>query len=213
MSPMIHVKIVESLALVESGLRRLLEAEADIEVVTHSVCGDQCQQQCVQHQPDVLIMDISTNDIPSLDCIREILLSHPETCIIVLTDYHHDQVLRHALQMGAKGYATKAMSREMMVQSIHDVVEGKLFIDPDIARQMVVDQAIGDQSRTNNLNSREYKIMCLLAEGKSIGEIADTVFLSRNTVANYRTKILNKFGVANNVELTHLAIRYGIVKV
>jgi len=213
MSHLIRVQIVENLALVESGLRGLLEVEPDIELVEHSSCNKQCEQQCMQHQPDVMIMDIATNGISSLECIREILSEHPETSILVLTNYRHDEVLKHALQMGAKGYATKNMSREMMIQSVREVASGQLFIEPDIARQMILDQTIGNQSHVQKLSSREYKIMRFLAEGKTIGEIAEITCLSRNTVANYHTRILQKLNVANNVELTHLAIRFGIVEV
>jgi len=210
---MIRVQIVESLSLVEAGLRRLLDAEKDIALVAHCDCSSaQCQQDCMQQQPDVLIMDISANGICELDCISKILSDHPDARIIVLTDHRNDGALRHALKLGAKGYATKSMSREMMVQSVRDVATGKLFIEPDIARQMILDQTIGDQSSIEKLSSREYKIMRLLVEGKTIGEIAEAIYLSRNTVANYHTRILQKLEVANNIELTHLAIRHGIVK-
>jgi len=114
--------------------------------------------------------------------------------------------------MGAKGYATKQMSLDMMIQAVRDVAAGKMFIEPDIAREMILDQAIGDQPLFAKLSRREYDIMRMLVDGKSIGEIAGTTCLSRNTVANYHTRILQKLGVANDVELTHQAIRNGIVK-
>jgi len=212
MSPMIRVQIVEGLALVESGLRALLEAEPDIELVAHSDCSQQCQQQCMQHQPDVLIMDIAVNGLSCLECAREILAKHPEVRILIFTDHRRDEVLRHALKIGAKGYATKRISPDMMMQSVRDVAAGKLFIEPDIARQMILDQTIGDPPPIEKLSAQEYKIMRLLVEGKTIGEISETICLSRNTVANYHSLILQKIGAANDVELTHLAIRHGIVE-
>jgi len=209
----IRVQLVENLALLESGIRGLLEAEPDLELVAHTDCDVACQQQCVQQQPDVLILDVTTFGQCNLDCLQRILESRPETRILVLDEAQKGPALHLAMKAGAAGYASKNMSSTMLVQAIHEVATGQLFIEPDLARNMVLEQVLGKQDPFTILSGREYEIMCLLVAGKSVAEISATISLSHNTVANYHTHILQKLDIANDVQLTHLAIRHRIVNV
>ena len=158
-----------------------------------------------------MILDIATAGQCSLVCVRRILASQPGTRILVVGERRGPPILQRALNAGARGYASKNISSQMLVQAIHEVTVGWLFIEPELARKMVLDQVLGKQNPIETLSGREYEIMCLLVTGKPVGEIAKAVNLSRNTVANYHTHILQKLSVANDVQLTHLAIQQGIV--
>lgn len=207
---MIRVQIVGEFVLGESGLRCLLEPEHGFELVEHSGCGEQCHQICIEEEPDVLILEIGSKC--SLDCISDILAMRPKTHVLVLTDHQDNLQFRQAIKAGARGYASMDISSELLAQAVREVAADRRFVEPGFAQEIALDQALGNHNPFDALTQREREIMILLVEGKSTGEIAKTVYLSRNTVANYHTRILQKLAVTNNVELTHLAIRHGIVE-
>jgi len=208
----IRVHLVHDQPLTAAGLVRLLQDEPDIEPVLIEACGEQCGHDCMQPEPDVLLLELSANHHCGLDCIRQIIVRHPEAKILVLSKLSNGLRPSYALAAGARGFITHQTPPEQLAFAIREVVKGGIYIEPRVA---------GKMKRTNNgektdiiamLSAREYQIFLLIVEGRSTGEIAKSLHVSDKTVANHHTQIMHKLGVSNLVELTRLAIRHGIIK-
>jgi two-component system invasion response regulator UvrY len=206
------VLLVDDHELVRAGFRRLLEDGDKLVVIAEAGSGEQAVQDYTKYHPDVVVMDISMPGIGGIGAIERIIARNPEARILVLSVHEDGVFTSRALQAGAKGFIPKRSAPEEMIKAVEQVAQGKMFIDPEIAQQIALQKVTGSESIIDTLSQREFEVFRLLAEGKTVNDIANILNLSPKTVGTHHTTIKQKLNVSNSAELARLAIRSGILE-
>ncbi|WP_320153068.1 UvrY/SirA/GacA family response regulator transcription factor [uncultured Tolumonas sp.] len=210
---MISVFLVDDHELVRTGIRRILEDVRGLRVVGEAVSGEQAVQWCRDNQSDVILMDMNMPGIGGLEATKKILRFNPDTKIIVLTVQTETPFPLKVMQAGASGYLTKCSAPDEMIQAIRAVNAGQRYISPEIAQQIALSQVT--TSTTENpfkaLSDREMQITMMITKGNKVQDIAESLNLSPKTVNSYRYRLFEKLNINGDVELTRMAIRYGIL--
>jgi len=207
----IRVVMVDDHAVVRAGYRTLLGNAEGIEIVAEADSGEAGFRADTEHEPDVVIMDLSLPGISGLEAIRRIVARRSGAKILAFTMHEDTAFVEQALQAGARGYISKSSAPTVLVEAVKQIAAGNIYLEPDIAQRLAFQKTRGPSSPFANLSTREFEIFCLLAEGLSATEIGVTLSLSPKTVANYSTQIKNKLEVSSIAEIARLAIRHGIV--
>ena len=208
----IKILLVDNQALVRSGLRRLLDDIDGLAVVGEASSGEDAVDAVSDLEPDVVLMDAQVAGIGGLEAIRRIARRHPAVGIVVITMQIDDPVQPQFLEAGAAGYLTKHCGVEEIADALRVVAHGERYISADIARQMALSMLPGNEhSPFDRLSQREVQVMMMVAQGQDVHDISERLCLSSKTVSTYRYRLFDKLGVENDVELTRLAIRHGIV--
>jgi two-component system invasion response regulator UvrY len=208
----INVFLVDDHELVRTGIRRILEDVRGIKVVGEAQSGETAVAFCRQHHPDVILMDMNMPGIGGLEATRKILRIRPDVRIIVLTIHCENPFPTKVMQAGAAGYLTKGAAPDEMIQAIRLVHSGQRYISPEIAQQMALSQfASADENPFKSLSERELQIMMMITKGQKVTDISEQLNLSPKTVNSYRYRLFSKLDISGDVELTHLAIRYGML--
>jgi len=207
----IAVLLVDDHDLVRAGFRRLLEDGDLFTVVAEAGSGEQAVQEYTKVHPDVVVMDISMPGIGGIGAIERIITRDPQAHILVLSVHEDSVFTTRALQAGAKGFIPKRSAPEEMIKAVEQVAKGKMYIDPAIAQQIAMQKLTGSENVIEVLSPREFEVFRLLAEGKTVNEIADILNLSPKTVGTHHTSIKQKLDVSNLAELARLAIRSGLL--
>ncbi len=223
MSEKITIMIVEDHPLFGQGLRRVLEQEADLEIVAEVDNGDLAVERAAEIQPDVILMDINLPGINGLQATREIRASTDKTAIIVLTAYHDDEQLFHAIRAGAAAYYPKDVSPAELIRAIREVAKGNYVIGdtvlsaPQVANwllkefeELAVYEDVEEMFMP--LSPREMEILRYVAKGASNKEIARALGISRQTVKNHMSSILRKLAVNDRTQAAVLALRRGWIR-
>ncbi|MCC5797080.1 MAG: response regulator [Methylophaga sp.] len=205
------VLLVDDHELVRAGFRRLLEDEERFEVVAEAGSGEQAVQDYNKYHPDVVVMDISMPGIGGVGAIERIIARDPTAKILVLSVHEDSVFTTRAMQAGALGFIPKRSAPEEMLKAVELVARGKTCIAPEIAQQIAMQKLTGSENPLDVLSQREFEVFRLLAEGKTVNEIADILNLSPKTVGTHHTNIKQKLNVANSAELARLAIRSGLL--
>ncbi|TNF06121.1 MAG: response regulator [Gammaproteobacteria bacterium] len=205
------VLLVDDHELVRAGFRRLLEDGEGIREVLEADNGELATCLYKKHHPDVVVMDISMPGIGGLGAIEKIICYDPKAKILVLSVYEDSVFTNQALKAGAKGFIPKRSAPEEMYKALHEVSEGKIYLSSNIAQQIAVMKLNGMTNVLENLSQREFEIFRLLAEGKTVNDIAEIFNLSPKTVGTHHTNIKQKLNVSNSAELARLAIRHGLI--
>jgi two-component system invasion response regulator UvrY len=209
---MIRLLLVDDHELVRTGIRRLLEDMPDIEVVAEAASGEQAISIVRNEQPDVVLMDIHMPGIGGLEATRKLMQIAPDLRVIVVTIHADEPFPSKLLKAGALGYLTKGCSVEEILTAIKAVHAGKRYIGAEIAQQLALSVVAGDDgSPFEALSQRELQVMLMVTQGQKIQQIAESLHLSPKTISTYRYRLFEKLGVKTDVELTHLAIRHGII--
>jgi two-component system, NarL family, invasion response regulator UvrY len=203
----IRIMLVDDHAIVRSGFRRLLEQQPGCHVVAEAADADRAYALFVEHEPDVVVLDLSMPGVSGLDAIRRIIARQPSAKILVFSMHEDASLAERAIQLGARGYVTKSSAPEILASAVSDIVQGKLALSPDIAQSLAILKLTADDNPVNVLSAREFEIFRLLAGGHSVGAIATLMSLSGKTVANYHSLIKQKLGISTDVELVLLAQR------
>jgi two-component system invasion response regulator UvrY len=210
---MIRVLIVDDHELVRTGIKRILEDTRDIRVIAEASTGEEALQQVREHRPDVVLMDVNMPGIGGLEATRKIIQSHPDLRVIVVTIHVDEPYPTRLLEAGASGYLTKGCAVDEIVDAIQMVHRGERYIGADIARQLALSMLPGgERSPFDKLSQREMQVMLMVTQGHNIQDISDRLCLSPKTVSTYRYRLYEKLGVDNDVELTHLAMRHGMIE-
>lgn len=210
---MINVLLVDDHYIVRAGISRLLEDVSGITVIAEASSGEEAIKLLSKEiKPDVVLMDVKMPGIGGLEATKKMLRINPELKIIALTVCGEEPLPSKFLQIGAVGYLTKGADLEQMVTAIRAVHTGKRFLGPDIAQQLAL-KTVSDAegSPLDLLSERELQVMMMIVEGKKVQDISDKLCLSPKTVNSYRYRLFDKLNVTSDVELTLLAIRYGIL--
>lgn len=209
---LITVLIVDDHELVRAGIRSLLSTVNGLKVIGEAATGEEAVKLAREKHPHVVLMDVRMPGIGGLEATRKLLRTDPDLKIIALTVCGEEPFPSKLLQAGAAGYLTKGSGLDEMVQAIHSVHHGKRYISPEVAQQLALKHLSDEKaSPFETLSERELQVMLMITSGQKVQEISDKLCLSPKTVNSYRYRLFEKLGVNSDVELTHLAIRHGIL--
>jgi DNA-binding NarL/FixJ family response regulator len=208
MSEKISVLLVDDHSLVRRGFRRMLEDEADIEVIGEASDGLEAVNLARSLKPRVIVMDCALPELNGLQATRKILEFSPQTLVLMLSMHTEETWVRQALEAGARGYVLKNALDLELGSAIRRIVNGETVLDA----QLSVKQNLKGE-RAAGLTAREVEILQLICEGKSNKEIAAQLSLSANTVAVHRANIMDALGIHKTAELVVFAIRNGLVNI
>jgi two-component system response regulator NreC len=216
--PRISLLLVDDHAVVRGGLRMLLENEADLEIAGEASSGAEALEQAQALNPDIIIMDITLPDISGIEVTRRLLQSGSQARVIALTIHEDEQFFFTMLQAGASGYVPKRAAPKDLLEAIHVVYQGEIYIYPWMTRLLVDDfiNRAGRETETrqamDGLTEREQQILVALASDESSEEIAERLAISPHTVARHRENLMRKLGLHSRTELVKYAIRKGLIK-
>mgnify|MGYP001548217785 CR=1 len=209
---MIKVLLVDDHQLVRSGINRILQDAEGIDVVGEASSGEEAISLTREIKPNVVLMDVSMPGIGGIEATRKLLRVDENLKIIALTVYADEPYPTSLLEAGASGYLTKGCEVTEIVNAINTVTRGERYLGKDIAQQMALSALPGGKKNPfDKLSQREVQVMLMITQGKKLQDISDKLCLSPKTVSTYRYRIYEKLDVDNDVELTHLAIRHGMV--
>jgi len=174
--------------------------------------GPEAMNLIREHDWDIAILDISLAGRSGLDVLKEIKQTRPKLPVLMLSMHAEDQYAMRAFKAGASGYISKASSRDELRQAVLKVINGGRYVSPSMAERMVLDLNVRERAGQEHLSDRELEVLCLIASGKTVGEIAKGLSLSDKTISTYRRRILDKMQLNTNAELTYYAIRNGLVE-
>ena len=208
----IRILIADDHGVVAEGLKQLVEAEADMQVVALVGDGREAVQQARDSQPDVVLMDLSMPELNGADATRAILQRDPKCRVIVLSMYAQREYVRRALKAGAAGYVVKRSAAKEVVEAIRAVHAGQRYLSPRVADVVLEDYSDDKQDDPlARLSAREREVLQLLAEGRTGAEIAQRLSLSQKTVETYRARLVEKLGIRDVAGLVRFAIQRGII--
>jgi DNA-binding NarL/FixJ family response regulator len=215
----IRILLADDHTVVRQGLRALLAAEPDIEVVGEAENGRQAVELARKLTPDVVVMDIAMPVLNGLEATRQILRALPQTKVLVLSSYSDDEYVLQVTEAGAAGYLVKQTAAHDLLKAIHESQRGNAFFSPAIAKRLR-DQcrevyANGGQTRRKRgdyLTTREAEVLQLIAEGRANKQIAAELCISIKTVEKHRQQVMNKLGIHDVAGLTRHAISKGIIE-
>lgn len=211
MTNAISIMLVDDHAIVREGYRALLQKQPGLEVVAEASDGIQAYQQYKQHEPNIVIMDISLPGQSGLKAISRIKQSYPQAKILVFSMHQNPSFALQAIRAGALGYITKSSDPEVLIRAIADVAHNRQTLSADIAQALALEKLGQDQSALDELTVREFEILRLLVDAMSNQEIAELLNISPKTVSNSHYIIKKKLGVSSDIELTRLAIKMNLV--
>ena len=206
----VSVLLVDDHAVVREGYRRLLERRGDIVVVGEAADADMAYALFCRLEPQIIVMDITLPGTSGIESMRRMLLSKPDARVLIFS-MHEDAIFaRRALQAGAFGYVTKASAPNVLVEAINTVASGKKYLSPEMAQKLALRDFVTDQAAVGALSAREFEVLRLLAQGRSIREIAQTMDLNPKTVANHQSAIKHKLGADTAIQLFKRATQLGL---
>lgn len=213
----IKVLIADDHTIVREGIRMILALHEDIEVVGEAADGSEAIKQADKLSPDVILMDIAMPGLGGLEATVEILKRSPQSKVLVLTQYDDTEYIYRFLKAGAVGYVLKKAVGSDLVSAIRVVSQGKSFLDPSVADRVIKGflqkpEVAKDEVFYDSLSDREKQVIKLIAEGYTMQQIADALYLSIKTVMTHRTNLMEKLGIHNRTELIKYAIRKGLVR-
>ncbi len=215
----IRVLIADDHTVVRKGIRLLLEAEPDLEVVGEAKDGREAVHLAHKLEPDVVVMDLTMPEMDGLEATRLIKQATPHIHILVLTVHESDEYFFRVLQAGASGYVLKRAAVSDLLAAVRAVARGEVFLYPTVAKKLLTDylgRAQGSGEARDiyaKLTVREREILTLIGEGLTNREIADQLVLSLSTVQTHYTHIVEKMNLRNRAELIKYAIRHGMIDV
>ncbi len=209
---MIRTLIVDDHNLVRHGIQSMLSGVEGIKVVGEALNGEDAVKIAREVRPDVVLMDLKMPGIGGLEATRKLLRIDPDIKVLVVTVCDDDIFPARLLQAGASGYLTKGAKKEELIQAIRAVHSGQRYISPAIAQQLAFKHLTdADDSPIESLSERELQVMLMIVNGLRPAEISEKLCLSPKTVNSYRYRLFDKLKVKNDVELTLLAIRHGLM--
>ncbi len=211
----ITVLIVDDHEVVRSGVYAFLEAQPDLNVVGESKSGEEAVEMALEHNPDVVLMDLVMDEIDGVEATRKVKNASPRTQVVVLTSYHQDEFIFPALQAGAISYILKDIKMDELAEAIRRAAHGEATLHPRVASR-VIQEIHGAKSEELNpyteLTDREMEVLKLIASGLSNSEIAEQLVISENTVKGHVSNILSKLHLVDRTQAAVYAWQQGIVR-
>ena len=217
---MIKVYIVDDHLLVRTGVKRILDDYRGITVVGEAATGEEAVKWCKEHQCDIVLMDMNLPGIDGIEATKRIIRYNPDAKVIMLTVQTADPITTQVMKAGAFGFLTKGAAPEEMIKAISEVYQGRRYLEPEVAQMMVLERIPGSSTKKDVgedgnpfglLADREIQITKMISDGLKVSEIAEKLSISPKTVNSYRYRVFKKLNINGDVELTRMALRYGLV--
>jgi DNA-binding NarL/FixJ family response regulator len=209
---MLKILIADDHPVFRRGLSQIIAETTDMVVAGEAGDGTEALQKARSGEYDVLLLDITMPGENGVEVLRQLKVDRPGMPVLILTMHPEEQYAIRTLRAGAAGYLTKESAPDELVSAIRKVSTGGKYISNSLAEKLAsIIQKTGRELPHETLSDREYQILCLIASGKTVTGIAEELSLSVNTVGTYRARILDKMRMNNNAELTHYAVKNGLV--
>lgn len=214
MSEQTRVFIADDHAVLRAGLRALLKAQPDLEVVGEAADGVEAVRGVVELCPDIALVDLSMPRLEGLEAIRRLKADAPKVKLLVLSMHDDEGYLRRALEYGASGYVLKRAADSELMAAIRAVARGEVYLDRSFTH-LLVDRYLGRSSDASSgtveLSERELEVLKLLAAGYTSQQVGEKLGLSPKTVDTYKARVAEKLGLKSRVELVRYALRHGLL--
>jgi len=209
---MIKVLIVDDHTIVREGLRQILEETLDIAVTGEASSAQEVINKVKNNDFDIVLLDISLPGRSGLDVLKQLKSIKPDLPVLILSMHPEEQYAIRSLRAKASGYLTKESASDELIKAIRKVAQGRKYITSSLAERLAFElEDNASCSYHEKLSDREYQVMCMIATGKRVKEIADALSLSVKTISTYRTRILKKMNMKNTSHLIYYAIKSGLV--
>jgi DNA-binding NarL/FixJ family response regulator len=218
----IRILIADDDALLRAGLAVILGTAADLKVVAEAGDGIEAVRLCLQHAPDVVLMDVRMPGIDGIEATRRLVAAQPETRILILTTFHDDDYVYGALQAGASGFLLKRASPERLLDAVRTVAVGEALLDPSVTRSLISrflaagppaasEPPAETRHQLTRLTERERQVLLLVAQGRSNAEIADLLVIAESTAKTHVKRVLAKIDGHDRAQAVVFAYRSGLV--
>ena len=212
MKQRIGVVVCDTHRLSRNGLVRILTEAQDIDLLGECDRGEDAVRLVREHQADVLLIDIEVPDIGGLEVARRLDRGNELPRVILIGTHAEGPIPARALESGASGYLTRGCQPIEVVTAIRRASEGRRYVYAEVAQSMVIDRLNPGSSAIATLTARELTVLVMVSSGFDRQTISERLCLSPKTVSTYRTRIMRKLGTSNDVELTHLSYRHGLLE-
>ena len=213
LSSKIKILLADDHTMFREGVKQLLAGTSDLAVVDEASDAAQVLEKAHKTKCDVIILDISMPGRDGIDVLKQLKQLNPHVSVLILSMFPEDQYAFRAIKAGASGYLTKNKASAELIEAIRKVASGRKYISSEVAEQLAIDLAKDtDKPLHQKLSDREYQVMCMIASGKTVGQISEELALSVSSVSTMRVRILKKFDMKTNAEITHYAIKHDLVK-
>ena len=205
---MIKVLIADDHPIVRIGMKHVVEEDPEIRIVDEASDGDEALDKIRNNNFDLILLDISMPGKDGLDVLKQIKQDKPDLPVLILSIYPEKEFAIRALKLGASGYLTKKCAPYELTTAIRTILEGRKYISSSMVAILASYLDIDKQKKPHEcLSNREYQVMLRIASGKNVTEIAEELSLNIKTIRTFRTRILNKMKIKNDVELSHYATK------
>lgn len=209
---MVSVLIADDHAVVRSGLKQILSDSLQEVAFGEAGTGQEVIREVRKGGWSVVLLDINMPGKSGLEILRQLKDEYPHLPVLILSMHPEDQFAVRMLRAGASGYLTKETAPDELVKAVNKVLRGGRYVSATLAEKLAEDLQTGAQGPLHqSLSDREYQVLCLIASGKTVGEISDLFSLSVKTISTYRARVLQKMNMKTNAELTHYAIQNQLV--
>jgi two-component system, NarL family, invasion response regulator UvrY len=207
--------VVDDHAIVRRGIVQVLSEHPDVQIVGEASDYAGLRSELKKHgEPDVLVMDVGLPGKNGIEILKSLREQYPRLKVLMVSMYPEDQYAVRAFRAGAFGYLNKASAPDKLLEALTQVIAGRKYVSPEIAQALIENLNVAEDAAPphEKLSDREFQTLRLIASGKRLADIAEELALSPKTVSVYRARILEKMGMSHNAELTHYAIKHGLVE-
>ena len=205
---MTKILVVDDHTVVRDGIKRMFDEQPGMVAFGEASTLHEAITLVREQDWDIVVLDLALGESSGLEVLQELKKLRPKLPVLILSMYAEEQYARRAFKAGASGYITKGCTRAELVGAITTVLRGRKYVSPTLAELLISDLERGtDQPPHETLSTREFEVMCLIASGKTVSEIANILALSVKTISTYRARILEKMGLKTNAAITHYAMQ------
>jgi two-component system invasion response regulator UvrY len=202
--------LVDDHAIVRAGYRHLLERQQRFTVIGEAATADEAYAMFRQHRPDLVITDLALPGSSGLEAIQRMLRADAAARVLVFSMHVSPDLAQAVMRAGARGYVTKSSPADVLLRAIAEVLAGRHALSPDIAQALALARLCGRRRPLEDLTPREFEVLCMLVAPASVQDIAQRLHLSIKTIHNLHYQIKTKLGVDSDIELTRLAMSWGL---
>jgi two-component system, NarL family, invasion response regulator UvrY len=209
----LRIMIVDDHDVVRVGFKQILVEHSRFNVTAEANSAKQALEALRQQSFDIVLLDLSLPDGSGVDILRKIKERYPDTKVLMLSGFAEEQYGVNMLRAGAAGFLSKTCTSEQLISAIETIAIGRRYISPKLAEILAEGlNSPTDKPLHEQLSEREFQIFCRLSEGKTVSDIAESLFISVKTVSTYRARLLDKMGLKSNSELTYYALKNGLIQ-
>ncbi|PAU94791.1 DNA-binding response regulator [Aliifodinibius salipaludis] len=211
---MIKVVIADDHPFIREGVKKVVDGKIDLEIIGEAENGNELLAILEEKTPDIIVLDITMPGKSGLELLKELRDRYPNLPVLILSIHSEERFAIRALKAGAFGYLTKASISDDLLKAIRKIVtENRKYITPEVAEQLASQVDSSKEGALHEaLSDREFEVLCMIASGKDVNDIAEELSLSPQTIHTYRTRIKEKMNISSNVEMTRYAIENNLIE-